>query len=193
MDNFKFIEFFKTLRNENPGKGKPIILLKYKPYNKNEIEMEYSIDYIQSQIDDCNCGLLITNGECSFGNNIFSTIFLLNNLKYPYAFVETNTCDLNYLSDNTSQKTNQDVQIIYSPKISNKNNFIKAYKNLGIIQLDHRIKIKIVICDETFEYNEKYLNYLCDLKLNDRVYIISDDINKNKISNFTPEILELVK
>jgi organic radical activating enzyme len=131
MDSVRLIENFVTWQGEGPDSGRRMVLLRFKTCNLHcpwcdtavkmrvSAEASYPISDIQSQINENECGLMITGGEPTVKRHFNETVTLLNELEYSVANVETNGFGLLELIQAVDSRKN--VKYILSPKVFESN------------------------------------------------------------------------
>jgi len=202
--NIHAIQLLTTMQGEGPDVGKRMLLIRFKKCNRvedkhpclycdtlvtmsNTIETEISVSRIQQIIDENNCGLMITGGEPGYGDNFGETIFLLNNLKYPFANVETNGYQLEKFLDNTFKNN---VKFIYSPKIFSGIELSKSLSDSEKVFDDPRVYFKIV-----YENNQLIPKYLDGLKKicgkdTSRIYLMPEGATRDKLIEHSGEVFD---
>ncbi len=162
----KLIENILTWQGEGPNTGKRVILLRYKkcdrvenkipcPYCDTLVKMrisaeaEYDLKDIQKEIDDKNCGILLTGGEPTFFQYLEKTMKILDKLNFPFIDIETNGCNLVELINQVNElNIIKNINYIYSPKFFNNDEFIKTIENtkeLISLMINNKIYFKIVL------------------------------------------------
>jgi organic radical activating enzyme len=148
------IENICTFQGEGPDTGKRMLLLRFKHCDrickwcdtlvKMRVQQEgqYTIEQLQTTLRQEQCGILITGGEPTFGDQLQQTIFMLNILDYPIANVETNGFQLHNLLESVDTKYN--VKFIYSPKFFNERDLNQEVINFKRVYNDPRVYIKLV-------------------------------------------------
>ncbi len=204
MDSVKLIENFYSFQGEGPDSGKSMLILRFKQCdrveNKNpclwcdtlvkmriQNEASYDILDIQKGIRERNCGILLTGGEPTFGENLHQTICLLNKLIYPIANVETNGFNLVELIRAVTD-VSKNIKFVYSPKIFNTDDLNEAHKVLDLIQYDKRVYLKVV-CDNTFLVENEFLS---EISIdNSRVFLMPEGKTKEDIIKNAPHTFDL--
>ena len=177
MERVKLIEIIRTWQGEGPDTGRAMVILRFKYCNLNckwcdtKVKMrilpegEYTIRTIQDMITENRCGLMITGGEPTIERHFNDCLFLLNNLTYPTANVESNGFKLDELILQTDKTKN--IRFIYSPKIFNSKDAFKEFKKAKSL-----LRYKNVILKLVYEDND-YINLFC----RDLASLISSDKN----------------
>lgn len=174
-NTFNFIECIETWQGEGPDTGKRMLLVRFKecnlrcPFCDTTVKMRvtppasYTLNQLQSIIDEQKCGLMITGGEPTFGDQLQQTINLLSNLNYPYANVETNGYKLHQLISEVLPEKR--VKYMFSPKIFSEK---MLNTNFGMFQTcnGRNLYLKIVISEEEYKkdslvrkFIEKVIDY----------------------------------
>ncbi len=202
---YNFIECMTTWQGEGPDSGKQMLLVRFKECNMNcyfcdtkvkmrtSISAMYSSTDIQHEIDKHKCGLLITGGEPTFKNNLQMTIDLINQIKFPFANVETNGFRLNELINSTKDKAQQ-VKFIFSPKIFSERMFYDNIEIINNVVKDDRVFIKLVIDKkERDSFAHRFLNHIIDKypKLQYRTYLMPEGKTREEIINNSPIVFDL--
>ena len=196
MKTVKLIESQLTWQGECVDTGKYMLLLRFKECDRVEHkkpcvwcdtlvpmrvknEADHNIDSIQNIINDAKVGVILSGGEPTWDANYESCKYLLNNLKYSVANVETNGFRLVELLKEID--LNKNIKFIYSPKIFNQNDLDETYKNINLIRDNKRVYLKIV-CDNTDLIENKFLEYLHECKFdNSRVFLMPEGKTKEEI------------
>lgn len=188
----KLIECFNSFQGEGPDSGQAMIILRFKTCNLHcswcdtavkmriSVEAPYTLSDLQSRINETKAGLLITGGEPTVPRHIDETLFLLNDLNYPIANVETNGFQLEELIKLSDPSKN--IHYIYSPKIFNKEDFNDAVFTTTNILGNKNVFIKVV-----YEEKELIINYLewlskqIDLTSANKVWLMPEGITKSDL------------
>ena len=121
------IENFTSWQGEGPDSGRTMIILRFKTCNlkcpwcdtavkmRVSAEAPYLLSDIQKTINERRAGILVTGGEPTVPKHFQESVWLLNNLDYPIANVESNGFNLEELVLATDNSKN--VKFMYSPKI----------------------------------------------------------------------------
>ena len=130
--DIELIECFKTWQGEGPNTGSKMLLTRFQkcqlrcPFCDTMIKMTscipatYKADSLNKIVVENQLGLMITGGEPTMpGQNIDSTIFMLNNFDYSMANVETNGGWLLKLLEKIDSKNLPKIKIMWSPKFLN--------------------------------------------------------------------------
>ena len=156
MESVKLIENVITWQGEGPDTGQRMLLLRFKHCNKKCKwcdtlvkmrvcqEAEHKIGDIRNLVKKENLGLMITGGEPTLkGHQFDSTLWMLNNIEYPLANVETNGFGLKELIDKIVPE-NRNIKLIYSPKIFSEDDVHKEVDLTNEIASDSRVFFKVV-------------------------------------------------
>jgi len=208
MDQVKVIENFVTWQGECVDAGKRVILLRFKTCNLSckfcdtavkmriTAEASHSLKDIQKQIGDNFAGLLITGGEPTVRKHVNETIALLNKLRYPFANVETNGYDLIKLIEAVNPEKN--VKYIYSPKISNPEDFEIHIDIMKQLVGNPKVYFKLLKYSDD-EYLERYLlslllyseNMDINIREDGRVWLMPEGGDANTLLKNSPEVFDL--
>lgn len=214
----KLIECMLTWQGE-VFSGKRVLLLRFKNCDRccsycdirnkleSSVEGEYDIDDLQKIIDKEDVGLLITGGEPTYYdpprvNNYTDTFNLLTKLNYPFAYVESNGCDLTYLYKNV--ELSDKIHYVFSPKVIFKRRdetsdrpdlLIDTYNYKMVEDIIKTIKkdkliIKIL---RPGQAGNKLINYLIDNGLKQNIYLMPEGNTKEKIIKNMPHVLDMAK
>lgn len=186
------IENFVSWQGEGPDTGQAMIILRFKTCNLNckwcdtsvkmriSAESKHTLSQIQESINQNRAGLLITGGEPTVKRHIAETLFLLNDLNYPIANVETNGFQLEELIKLADPSKN--IHFIYSPKIFDKKDLKKAMLTASSLLDNNNVFIKIV-----YEENSLIINYLewltkqIDVTKANKVWLMPEGITKSDL------------
>jgi len=197
METIKAIEVFGTYQGEALFSGKRVVLVRFKECNndcwycdtKSKMkyfeEGEYKLENIQILIDAEHANLLLTGGEITYGKNLERSILLLNELKYPEAYVETNGYKLEELYQYV--KNNKNIYFVYSPKIFNDKDLFSDPTDIFMNLIGRNLIIK-VLYDGTNPFVEKYLNKI--IKYRDSVYLQPMGSTKEEVLKNMKVVLE---
>lgn len=166
--DLSLIECFQTYQGEGPDTGKRVLLTRFKYCNlkcsfcdtavKMRIGVEgfYKLAYVQNMLDRYHCGLLITGGEPTFGNQFFETLDMLYKLKFSFANVETNGYNLARLLKSGEWSKYGDIKFIFSPKIFCEKTLYRANQITKDVYSHPNVYIKIV-----YQKND-YISQYCE-------------------------------
>jgi len=172
----KLIEYFETIQGEGPGRGKQVLLVRFKRCNnrcewcdtyEKMVELKekaYPLEEIQETLNK-GCGLLITGGEPTFGEQYEMTLELLRDLIFPYAFVESNGHALaELISDlrKSNRSSYRKTKFIFSPKIFN-DEFDHILRMINYLFRHKNLYLKIVCSEKFRKYEDKFIEKLCEL------------------------------
>lgn len=150
-------------------------------------ESEYRISRLQEMIDENNLNVLITGGEPGFGNNLQSTVYIVNLTKAPVYNIETNGCNLEKLIQEVNK--NKNVKFVLSPKIFNDYDF-EYYKDL-VPRIKDNDKVKIKLVYEGTEFNNNFLNFLKDINFNNsRIWLMPEGTTKEDLIKNSPKVFD---
>ena len=205
MKVVRLVECFNfTFQGEGPDSGKAMLLLRFKRCSrvfekkpcyfcdtlvKMRImeEFEYPIHDIQLMVDENNLGIMITGGECTFGNNLFGTINIINNTKSYLYNVETNGYALTELIDKVNK--NKNVKYMLSPKLFSDED-MTFYKDLVTdIKDNERVYIKMVY--QNTDYNNVFLDYLKEINFDtNRIWLMPEGTTREELLNNAPIVFD---
>jgi len=206
MESVRLIENFRSFQGEGPDMGRAMLILRFKTCNlkcswcdtsvkmRISAEAPHLLSDIQKQIDDTNCGLLITGGEPTVPKHYAETLALLNELEYPIVNVESNGYKLPRLVLSTSKAKN--VKFIYSPKIFTPEDLREAVeKTKELLDFDD-VYIKIVY--ETRSTVIDYLEILSQLMKKDRfasrrVWLMPEGTNRSTLIKNSGEVFDVAE
>ena len=194
IENFNF-----TWQAEGPDSGKKMLLLRFKRCNRSCIwcdtnvkmkmvqEAEYSIQDIQSMVEENNLGVMITGGEPTFGLNLSGTIDIINNTKSYLYNVETNGIQLPELISAVHKYKN--IKYILSPKLFNKTD-LEFYVDLTKkIKDNDKVFIKLVY-EGSYE-NSGFLNFLQQENFdNNRIWLMPQGKTRDEIIKNSPKVFD---
>jgi organic radical activating enzyme len=204
MESVKLIENFYSFQGEGPDTGKSMVILRFKYCDRVENkkpcqwcdtlvkmriqnEARYPIRDIQLGIKKHKCGILITGGEPTYGNNLPQTIALLNQLEYPIANVETNGHQLCRLRSTLSLDS-KNIKFIFSPKLFSKGDLVEALDIVQLVKNDPRVYLKVVwdfmVLTREFLYSLGNFN-------NSRIFIMPEGKTKKELFNNAPAVFDL--
>jgi organic radical activating enzyme len=208
--SLKLIENMVTWQGEGPNTGKRVILLRFKkcdrvenkkpcPYCDTLVKMrisaeaEYSLEAIKKEIDDKNCGILLTGGEPTYLTNFHETLNILS-LDFPFIDIETNGYNLVELINHINKlKILKNINYIYSPKFFDIEELIENIeKSKKLIDLmdNNKIYFKIVL-DKENNFITQYLDFLSQNKgINSNVYLMPKGRNKEEIMKNAPFVFD---
>lgn len=211
----KLVEIFPSFQGEGVDTGKKMVILRFKYCNRiyennackfcdtiqklNTLEeKEYSIKDIQKVIDNfgLGTGILLTGGEptANISNsnhdiyNFSSSLFILKNLRYEIANVESNGFKLLELVEKSP--TDKNINFIYSPKVFNLNELIETRRKINFMINIESIKFKIVYQKSDLIYN--ILDYLSEHNLHSRVFLMPEGKTRDELINNSEETLKAV-
>jgi len=146
-------------------------------------EAEYSLEAIKKEIDDKNCGILLTGGEPTYLSNFHETLNILS-LDFPFIDIETNGYNLVELINHINKlKILKNINYIYSPKFFDIEELIENIeKSKKLINLmdNNKIYFKIVL-DKENNFITQYLDFLSQNKgINSNVYLMPKGKIKKK-------------
>lgn len=203
MESVKLIENFYSFQGEGPDTGKSMVILRFKQCDRveNKIpcewcdtlvkmriqnEARYPIRDIQEGIQKKKCGILITGGEPTYGNNLLQTSALINQLEYPIANVETNGHLLLRLLDKAPRHKN--IKFIYSPKLFSREDLSEGLDLVQIIKKDPRVYLKVVW--DYLPLTKEFLYKLGNFD-NSRVFIMPEGKTKEELFRHAPDVFDL--
>lgn len=205
-EEIRIIENSISWQGESVNSGKRVLILRFKTCDRIEsnkgcafcdtkIKLRNSYPYliklstIQEIINKEKVGLLITGGEPTFSFNFDSTLNILNRLDYSFADVESNGYRLPKLIEQTI--SNNLINYSYSPKIFNEQeleNEIKKSEGLSTIP---NVTFKIVY--ENRELLNEYLEFIEELNINQRVFLMIKGVTKEELLKNAPEVFDIAE
>jgi len=206
MTSVNLIECFATYQGEGPDSGKSMLILRFKRCNNScpwcdtrvkmriSVEAPYDLDTIQGIINMKKCGILVTGGEPTYLDQFDDSLYLLNDLEYPIANVESNGHRLYELIEKVDESKN--VHYIYSPKIFNKKDFKKATSKTKDLLEAHsdRVFVKVVIPDDR-ELIERYLSWLSEFvderNLNGNIWLMPEGTTRTDLIRNSAIVFDL--
>jgi len=212
MNSIKCVECVNTWQGEGgPDIGRRMLLLRFKKCDRIENkkpcswcdtlvklkiseEATYTLDHIQKNLTNNSNGLMLTGGEPLYDNNFDNTIFLLKELKFPVANIETNGCNIDlFLEQSDHYKYGGKVRVIYSPKVFSRPEFnfemdrIKKIKEYSFFE---NVYFKIVVDENPFV--RLLLENICQrFNLNDKVYLMPQGKNREELIKNSPIVFDL--
>jgi 7-carboxy-7-deazaguanine synthase len=200
MKSVKLIECITTWSGEGISRGKKCLLVRFKHCSRHCIfcdtqvkmralqEADYFLKDLQTLISKENRMLMITGGEPTFGENLLSTITLINELDSNKFEVETNGHQLQELIS----KVHPDKYITYvlSPKLFNDED-MKFYKNLVTnIKYNNKVIIKLVSEDRPEIY--EFLDFLVSLGFDStRLWLMPEGTTSEELLKHAPFVFDL--
>ena len=197
----KLIECSNTWQGEGPDTGKRMLLTRFKYCNKScnfcdtqvrmrtSLELEIKLKSIQYELNKNKLGLLITGGEPTFSEHFEDTVKMLNELDYNVANVETNGFRLEELIKKVDK--NKNIKYIYSPKAQTDNELeenIKLFNNISSLE---SVFYKIVVGDGIYgKYTNKFLEYIEDKNVNDRLYLMPLGTNREELIKNSAKVFD---
>lgn len=184
----KLIECFNTYQGEGPDSGQAMVILRFKTCNlkcpwcdtsvkmRISMEAEYELSKIQKEIYNNRLGILITGGEPTVSRHINETLWLLNELDYPIANVESNGFNLEEVIERTDPLKN--VRYMFSPKIFSEKDLGSAKaKTRSLIEYSN-LYIKVVY--ENNDLISNYLEWLSPQAAN-KVWLMPEGVNRSDL------------
>jgi len=206
MKSVRLIENFRSFQGEGPDMGTGMLILRFKTCNlkcpwcdtsvkmRISAEAPYLLSDIQKQIDDTNCGLLITGGEPTVPKHYDEALALLNKLEYPIANVESNGYKLAQLILSTSKTKN--VKFMYSPKIFTVEDYNAAVdRTKDLLDFDN-VYIKVVYEDRALvtEYLETLSHIIGkDRFASRRVWLMPEGTNRSTLIKNSGEVFDVAE
>lgn len=202
MENsVKLVELFTSFQGEGPDTGKRCLILRFKECNRNcpwcdtkakmvdSEETIYNLNEIQRVVSGEKSGLLITGGEPTFSNNFQQTLTLLNELKYPFANVESNGYQLAELVKTVSVVKRSGIRFMYSPKIFTPDDLAEAIGKTNYLATQSDVFVKLVYDKTKTELLHVYLDHINKIKLNNRVYLMPQGTSRDELLRDTRGVL----
>jgi organic radical activating enzyme len=152
-------------------------------------EAEYSINDIQNMVSENNLNVMITGGECTYGNNLIATMTLLNEIEAREFEIETNGFNLLKLIEGV-KKSNKNITYVLSPKLFLKEDFI-FYTDL-IIKIKDNEKVIIKLVTENRKEIIEFLDYLKEIKFDsNRLWLMPEGITKDELIKNSPFVFDM--
>jgi organic radical activating enzyme len=195
----KTIENFVTWQGEGTDAGKRLLIIRFKQCSRccpwcdtqvrmrNSIETQITLDEIQKIVNDEKCGIMITGGSPTFGENLQSSINIINNVDCKIFNLETNGYNLIGLID----KVDSDKNIIYSlsPKLFSEEDYSFYIELIPKIIKNEKVYIKLVY--EERDLVIRFLDYLQVIGFdNQRIYLMPEGINREQILEHAPKVFD---
>lgn len=191
MESVKLIECYRnTLQGEGVDSGKRVSLFRFKYCNLNcyycdtkvkmriQQETEYSLDVLQTILDEEKTAPMITGGEPTIDRHFNDTLLLINKLQYKGpANLETNGFQLLTLMKKIQKGKN--INISYSPKIFSERDLEEAILNSKNLLKYPNVYFKIVY--EVNEFIHKYLQILSSWDIHDRVWLMPEGVTRRDL------------
>lgn len=163
-------------------------------------EFELSLKSIQQEVEEKECGLLITGGEPTWQENFYQTLSLCKNISCSVINIETNGCDLINFNKQILEDENihqyKEIKYIWSPKIFSEKDLLD---NLNILESlsrqsgVNRFYLKVVCL-----YDEKYLirikEFLYKAKkvlFPDHIYLMPEGTSAGSLIANSPIVMDL--
>ena len=210
MKTVRLIEFFNwSWQGESEDSGKKMLLLRFKHCNRahgylennglkacrfcdtltkmNIIqEAEYSIKDIQEAIDLNNLACLISGGEPGFGNNLQSTINIVNLTKSYLYNIETNGCNLEKMIEGINK--NKNVKYMLSPKLFTQEDYDFYINLIDKIKDNDKVYIKLVYEGEA---QDILLNHLQSINFdNNRIWLMPEGKTLEELIKNSPIVFD---
>jgi len=155
-------------------------------------ESEFKIEDLQNIIDNEKCGLMITGGEPTWDPHFEECAYLLNNLKYEDANVETNGYNLEGLLKEIKSEHFNKIKFVFSPKMFN---YEEAMKDINLAQRMKDIPNVVfkLVCTKTENlqrYIQLFLDELSEFNLNRRIYLMPEGRNREEILMNAPVMFD---
>jgi organic radical activating enzyme len=195
----KTIENFVTWQGEGTDAGKRLLIIRFKQCSRccpwcdtqvrmrNSIETQITLDEIQKIVNDEKCGIMITGGSPTFGENLQSSINIINNVDCKIFNLETNGYNLIGLID----KVDSDKNIIYSlsPKLFSEEDYSFYIELIPKIIKNEKVYIKLVY--EERDLVIRFLDYLQVIGFdNQRIYLMPEGINREQILEHVSKVFD---
>jgi len=199
------VELFPSYQGEGPDAGRRVLITRFKKCNRScpwcdtvqkmnaHPGQDYDLSEIQQLISDFKTGLMITGGEPTFSDNYEQTIFLLTNLYFPFANVESNGFFLPELIQRVNLEKRyltKYIKYIYSPKLFTNEDYEEAVITSEKIIEDHQVYLKMVCSKLTYENNIKLLNFL-GFSHTDRIYLMPEGTTEKQLKENSEMTLDL--
>lgn len=202
-EEIRIIENSISWQGEGFNSGKRVLILRFKTCNRIEfnigcdfcdtkIKLRNSYPYliklntIQEIINKEKVGLLITGGEPTFSFNFDSTLNVLNRLDYPFADIESNGHRLIHLINQAN--TDKLINHSYSPKIFTEEELQKEKVKSKELSEFSNVYFKIVY--ENRDLIKEYLEFVEELNINQRVFLMIKGTTKKELLKNAPEVFD---
>jgi organic radical activating enzyme len=187
-ETVKLIECYRnTLQGEGIDVGKRMSLFRFKYCNKKckfcdtlvkmriQQEAEYKITDLQNILDEEKTNPMITGGEPTIERHFNDTLKLINILNYKgVANLETNGYNLLELIKKIDKS--KKINISYSPKMFSKKELEEEIDRSKELKNYLNVYYKILYQDNNLI--KKYLEFLEQLDINDRVWLMPEGVNR---------------
>ena len=188
----KVIQTLITWQGEASNAGKRVLLLRFKYCNlncpwcdtsilmRNTVESYVTSSEVQEIINGKKLGLMITGGEPTHPKHFDDVKYLLSNISYPFACVESNGYQLIKLMNDVSDDKINLVNYVWSPKISNEMTLDRELQRLDSLLMVpsvlSRLTIKVVYSKELNQKSNNCINHFLkrinELNLNTISYLM---------------------
>lgn len=198
----KTIESFVTWQGEGKDSGHRLLIIRFKTCSRrcpwcdtqvrmrSSVETEITLEEIQKIVNDEKCGLMITGGSPTFGENLQSTINIINNINCKIFNVETNGYNLIGLIDKINPKKN--VNYSLSPKLFSEEDYSFYVALIQKIIYDEKVFIKLVY--EERELVIRFLDHLQNIEFdNQRIYLMPEGVTKEQILDHAPKVFDVAE
>jgi len=208
-ERVKLIEAITTWQGEGADTGRRMLLLRFKRCDRVDHkkpcgfcdtlikmrispESEFKVIDLQSIIDSEKCGLMITGGEPTWDPHFEECVYLLNNLKYEDANVETNGYNLEGLLKEVKSEQFNKIKFVFSPKMFN---YEEAMKDIDLAKRMKDISNVVfkLVCTKTENlqrYIQLFLDELSEFNLNRRIYLMPEGRNREEILMNAPVMFD---
>ena len=195
------IEAITTYQGEGKFSGTRILLLRFKycsrgsnpcPFCDTQVklrilnEMQISLDSIQTIVNEKKVNLLLTGGCPTFGSHFNDTLLVLNKIRYPAAFVESNGYKLFELISKV--RGDKNVYYTYSPKFFNINELEEEIRKSEKLKDFHNVIFKIVFQNKPLEV--EFLEFLSTFNINQNVYLMPQGVTKEELIKNSEVVLD---
>lgn len=200
MKSVKLIECITTWSGEGISRGKKCLLVRFKHCSRQcsfcdtQVKMralqeaDYFLEDLQILISNENRMLMITGGEPTFGENLLSTISLINELNSCKFEVETNGHQLEELISKIYP--NKNITYVLSPKLFNDAD-MKFYKNL-VTNIKYNNKVIIKLVSENRPEIYEFLDFLKSIDFDStRLWLMPEGTTSQELLNHAPFVFDL--
>lgn len=157
-----------------------------KMINGETITVEF--DEIREIVDNQRCGLLITGGEPTYGDNFEITKRIIRDIDAKFYHVESNGFDLVRLIEETYDRSN--VLYIYSPKIYNNKDLIDNIEKTKKLSKYDNVIIKAVYWGALID---KYIIEALNIFDNNKIFIMPKSNSNDELMKNTKYVINVAK
>lgn len=203
----KLIEVANTWQGEGPNTGRQMLIARFKHCNKHcefcdtwikmktSTEGSYSIDDLNEALSKSKA-LMITGGEPTLQTDkikhLEHTLHMLKYCDYQLANIETNghLVDALIFEIQRMELDQSKINIIWSPKIFNEQDYIVEKMRIGSILNNPMIYVKVVVDDN--EWSTKFIKEVSSQSYNkNKVYLMPLGVTKEEIASNWDKCVDL--